>query len=79
MLTVGVQKRPFDHRMSDNKPSVFEEANQAKQASLAGEFFQLLKQNKKYWLVPLVLALLGLGTLIILGSTAAAPFIYTLF
>jgi hypothetical protein len=65
--------------MSDNKPNSFEEANQQKQASLVGEFFQLLKQNKKYWLVPLLLALLGLGTLIILGSTAAAPFIYTLF
>jgi hypothetical protein len=65
--------------MSDNKPNTFEAANQEKQASLTGEFFQLLKQNKKYWLVPLLLALLGLGTLIILGSTAAAPFIYTLF
>jgi len=65
--------------MSDDKPNSFEEANQAKQTSLVGEFFQLLKHNKKYWLVPLLLALLGLGTLIILGSTAAAPFIYTLF
>ena len=65
--------------MSDKKPNTFEAASHEKQASLAGEFFQLLKQNKKYWLVPLVLVLLGLGTLIILGSTAAAPFIYTLF
>ncbi|MDB6016439.1 MAG: hypothetical protein JWR19_928 [Pedosphaera sp.] len=65
--------------MGDNKPNSFEEANQAKQSSLVGEFIALLKQNKKYWLIPLLLVLLGLGTLIILGSTAAAPFIYTLF
>jgi hypothetical protein len=65
--------------MTEDKPNAFEEASQAKQAGLAGEFFQLLKHNKKYWLIPLMLALLGLGALIILGSTAAAPFIYTLF
>ncbi|MDB6109080.1 MAG: hypothetical protein JWR69_830 [Pedosphaera sp.] len=65
--------------MSDYKPNSFEEANQSGQTSLVGEFIQLLKHNKKYWLIPLLLVLLGLGTRIILGSTAAAPFIYTLF
>jgi hypothetical protein len=39
----------------------------------------MLKQNRKYWLIPIVLILLLVGALIILGSTAAAPFIYTLF
>ena len=65
--------------MSENKLSTFELANEAKQPSLLNEFFQLIKQNKKFWLIPLVLVLLGLGLLIILGGTAAAPFIYTLF
>ena len=35
--------------------------------------------NKKWWLGPIVLALLALGGLLLLTSTAAAPFIYTLF
>jgi hypothetical protein len=39
----------------------------------------MLKQNKKYWLIPLVVILLLFGVLVILGSSAAAPFIYTLF
>jgi hypothetical protein len=39
----------------------------------------MLKQNKKFWLIPVVVLLLLVGVLIILGSTAAAPFIYTLF
>jgi hypothetical protein len=30
-------------------------------------------------LIPLLLALLAIGGLLILGGTAAAPFIYTLF
>ena len=35
--------------------------------------------NKKWWLTPIIVVLLGLGLLVILGGTAAAPFIYTLF
>ena len=64
--------------MSDETKTSFEQAGE-KQGGLASEFFAMLKQNKKYWLVPLVLLLLGLGLLIILGGSAAAPFIYTLF
>ncbi len=37
-------------------------------------------QRKKYWLLPIILLLLGFGALIILTSgSAIAPFIYTLF
>ena len=64
--------------MSDKK-NAFQQANEGRQASLLSEFFGFLRQNKKYWLVPLLIALLGLGVLILLGGTAAAPFIYTLF
>jgi hypothetical protein len=35
--------------------------------------------NKKWWLAPIIVVLLGLGVLVLLGGTAAAPFIYTLF
>jgi hypothetical protein len=34
---------------------------------------------RKWWLFPLLVALLLLGALVWLSSTAAAPFIYTLF
>ena len=47
--------------------------------SLAGEFWAFLKDNKKWWLAPIVISILGLGALVFLGGTAAAPFIYTLF
>ena len=65
--------------MNEKESSAFEQANQSKQASLVREFVGFLMHNKKYWLVPLLLALLGLGALVLLSSTAAAPFIYTLF
>ena len=47
--------------------------------SLVGEFVAFLKENKKWWLAPILIASLGLGLLVLLGGTAAAPFIYTLF
>ena len=47
--------------------------------SLAVELTDFLKENKKWWLAPIVIAILGLGLLVLLGGTAAAPFIYTLF
>ena len=57
----------------------FEKASQQKQGNLLSEFIGFLKQNKKFWLLPLILVMLALAALLILSSTAAAPFIYTLF
>ena len=57
----------------------FEKASQQKQGSLVSEFIGFLKQNKKFWLLPLIIVMLLLAALLVLSSTAAAPFIYTLF
>ena len=66
--------------MSDPKPTnEFEQAGQQQQAGILKEFIAFLGENKKFWMIPLLLALLALGALLILGGTAAAPFIYTLF
>ena len=43
------------------------------------EYWAFLRHNKKWWLLPIVIVMLLLGVLIFLSSTAAAPFIYTLF
>ena len=45
----------------------------------ARELWDFMRTNKKWWLTPIILVLLVLGALIIIGGTAAAPFIYTLF
>ncbi len=65
--------------MSDDKKSAFEQAQQEKQAGIIKEFFLFLRHNKKYWMIPILLTLLALAALILLGGTAVAPFIYTLF
>jgi hypothetical protein len=69
--------------MSDKKPhtqSDFEAAAADSQGeTLLGEFWSFLAQNKKWWLLPILFIMLLLGALMVLSTTAAAPFIYTLF
>jgi len=48
-------------------------------SSFVSEYLYLLRKTGKWWLLPMIALLLGLGALMILSSTAAAPFIYTLF
>lgn len=44
------------------------------------EFITFLAIRKKYWLLPIIIAILLLGGLIILSQgSAVAPFIYTIF
>ena len=50
-----------------------------KNKSVAGDFIDYLKANKKWWLLPILSTLFLIGVLLLLSTTAAAPFIYTLF
>jgi hypothetical protein len=65
--------------MSEPEKSEFERLGERQATSLLGEFWQFLGQNKKWWMLPILLVMLLLGVLIFLSGTAAAPFIYTLF
>ena len=68
--------------MSDEQGAKDDFAAQASEegrTSLVGEFIEFLGQNKKWWLAPIIVSMLLLGALVLLGGTAAAPFIYTLF
>jgi hypothetical protein len=57
----------------------FEKAAQEKRTGIVGEFFGFITENKKWFLVPLVVSMLLIGVLVVLAGTGAAPFIYTLF
>ena len=65
--------------MSQKDKSQFASTAPGKEPNLLGEFFAMMKQNKKFWLGPIIIILLLFGVLITLGSSAAAPFIYSLF
>ena len=48
--------------------------------SILFEFWEFLKERKKWWLAPIIIFFILFGTLIILTEgTAIAPFIYTIF
>ncbi len=65
----------------DNRPdNDFEKAAAAGSGgSFLGEFWDFLRHNKKWWLLPILVVLLLFGLLVLMSGSAAAPFIYTLF
>ena len=50
-----------------------------KRAGFISEYLHMLSQNKKWWMLPLILILLCFGVMMVLSSSGVAPFIYTLF
>lgn len=47
---------------------------------LLKDLWGFMGERKKFWLAPIILVLLLLGSLIVLGQgSAVAPFLYTLF
>ena len=47
---------------------------------VVSDFWTFLRQEKKYWLLPIVVVFVLFGLLIVFSqSSAVAPFIYTLF
>ena len=47
---------------------------------LLKEFWEFLRERKKYWLLPIIIVLALFGVLIVLSQgSAVAPFIYTIF
>ena len=55
-------------------------ADEEYEDSLVAEFMLFLKEEKKWWLAPMVIVLLAIaGLFIFVEGSAVAPFIYTLF
>ena len=58
----------------------FEEAvEEGRGGGLIGDFYGFMKENAKWWLLPILFVFAMLGILLVLAGTGAAPFIYTLF
>jgi hypothetical protein len=65
--------------MSDLLRSDFRKAAAEPPRGLVREFFDFLRCNKKWWLLPIGLVLLLFGLLLLVAGAGARPFIYTLF
>jgi hypothetical protein len=48
--------------------------------SIIKEFFEFLRERKRWWIAPILVFMVLLGVLLIFASTSTlAPFIYSLF
>ena len=64
-------------RDDDRSETRFEDLDES--GSFLGEFWGFLRANRKLWLIPIFLIFLVFGLLLVLASSGAAPFIYTLW
>jgi hypothetical protein len=50
------------------------------QQGLLGELWAFMRVRKKFWLLPLLIVLVAVGSLLVFAQgSALAPFIYTIF
>ncbi len=61
--------------MSDQSTS-FKEASKQKRRGIVSEMISFLKHNKMWWLLPILIVLLLVGTLVVISGSGALPFIY---
>ena len=64
--------------MKEDPGNDFTEAGNKPRISFVSELIGFLSQNKKWWLLPIIVVFVLFGLLVIFGSSAV-PFIYTLF
>ena len=64
---------------TDDPAARFERLAEQPQQGLIREFAAFLRENKKWWLTPILLALLLQMVIAYFAASPAAPFIYTLF
>jgi hypothetical protein len=65
----------------DERPEAadFERLARERRRGLLAEFWAFLRQNKKWWLVPLLVVMGLMGLLVFLSASGLAPFLYPLF
>ncbi len=66
--------------MKEPQQNDFEKAaSEQPRVGLLRELWGFLAQNKKWWLLPILIMLVLFGMLVVLSGSGLAPFIYTLF
>lgn len=68
-----------NQRQSSSRAEEFSRQADAAQPSQLREMLAFVRQEKKWFLLPIIVVLLVAGLFLVLSATAVAPFIYTLF
>jgi hypothetical protein len=67
------------HSNNVHRPDDFTRQAEDSSPGLVREIWDLLRYNKKWWLMPVLVMLLLTGLFVMLSGTVFAPFIYPLF
>lgn len=62
-----------------DKRAEFLAGGEVRSGGIVGEVFGFLRASGKWWLAPLIVCLMLIGLALVLGGTAAGPFIYAAF
>jgi hypothetical protein len=63
----------------ERQPALLRAARKEGDRGLLRELWLFVRSTGKWWLIPMLIALLLLGAAAVLSGTVYAPFIYTLF
>ena len=72
-------QRTHKNKNATQQPLRLEEIGNDRSFPLAREIWQFVRATGKWWLAPVLIALLVLATAILLSASSFAPFFYTLF
>ncbi|HEX6237043.1 MAG TPA: DUF5989 family protein [Acidimicrobiales bacterium] len=64
---------------SETDARAFEAAAEQRSTTFLGEFWRFLRQNRKWWLTPIIVTLLLVAVLVVVAGSGAGPLVYTLF
>ena len=64
---------------SNSSAGEFSKIAEDRQPGFLSEFWGFLRQNKKWWLTPILVILFLLIVLVIISQTPLAPFVYPFF
>ena len=73
---MGWEKEKKDNSIPEHSETI---ENISDNPSIITEFWEFLRENKKFWLIPVIIVLLIMALLIFFSGTAVAPFLYTIF
>jgi len=65
--------------MTHSNPPEFQERARLARPGFLREIWGFLRDNKKWWMIPMLAIILILGALVLVSGSPVAPFIYTLF
>ena len=71
--------QPIDTENGEPVKNDFADLANAPEPGIITEFLQFLSENKRWWLIPILVVLALVGILVFLSSSVVAPFIYPLF